>query len=281
MDAVNSNAVVEIAKLQAALGQVIQTGGDINAVFVGGQLHSLEKYQYPHGVPPTRIIQRPTFFDASSFAKYVNTYKDVRTRVLADPDAFAFTALMDYHHSAIDTPPEGVGPLSPEFVSHRATFRLTESEQWKVWFANNDKLIPQTQFAEFLEDNRRDIFKPAAADMMEVARDLRAKTEVNFESRVTLKDGSATLRYQEEVKAGIGPAGDIAIPEDFTLKIPVFYGEAAIEVEAKLRFRITGGKLAFQYRLYRPVETRNTAFDATVERVSTELTQPVWLGKID
>lgn len=279
MDAVNESIINQAVALQKQIAQPV-TSEAVHFIVVPKdcEVKTLQSHQYPHGVPPSRIIQSPTFFDAASFSKYVITYRDIRTRVLANPETFAFTALLDYHQGAMD---EGAEKLKPEFVSHRASFRLTESEQWKVWFGNHDKLIPQTQFAEFLEDNRRDIFKPSAADMMEVARDLQAKTEVNFDSKVTLKDGSATLRYQEQVTAGVGPAGNIAIPDEFSIRIPVFYGEAPVEISAKLRFRISGGKLSFLYRLYRPVETRNEAFNATVERVATELTQPVWLGKID
>ncbi|MCU1326622.1 MAG: hypothetical protein JWN34_1992 [Bryobacterales bacterium] len=276
----DNNIIEAVAALQARIGLPI-TAEPIHAIVIPNDcsLKSLKDIQYPHGVPPTRIVATMALADSASFIQYFKTFADYRSRVMANPENFTFTALLDYHNGN-DTETENIEPLDPEFVSHRATFPMKQSEQWKIWFGNNDKSLSQTDFAEFLEDNRRDILKPSAAEMMEIARDLIGKSEVNFASSVRLQNGSNQIKYQEVVTAGVGPAGNIEIPDEFSIRIPVFYGEQPIEITAKLRFRISGGKLTFTYRLYRPVETRDEAFNCAVAGIGSALQLPVWLGRL-
>lgn len=251
-----------------------QTGERVHYAVVpaGSEIMTLRDFQYPEGLPPSRIIAAPKFQDAVSFCSYVNSFKDSRTRILADAtlQVLSFTALLDYH---------GAGEMKPEFVSHRASLALKHSEEWKLWSANDNKLIPQADFAEFLEDNRADIIKPDSATMLEIARELQAHSEVNFASKVNLRNGAAVLSYDEQIKATVS-TGQIEMPETFTIRIPVFFGEAAIEITARLRFRITEGKLKFQYKLYRPAEIIGKAFDVARAEIASATTLEVLLGSL-
>jgi uncharacterized protein YfdQ (DUF2303 family) len=239
----------------------------------GTTLHSLEKFQYPHGIPPSRIVAAPRFQDSASFCSYVNTFKDSRTRVLADVETVTFLALLDYHGAG--ALPDGI----PEFVSHRASFPLKHSDQWKLWMGQNDKLIPQAEFAEFLEDNRADVVDPDSATLVEIARDLTAHTDVNFASKINVVNGSAVLKYDEQVTASVRQ-GQILIPEMFSIRIPVFYGEEPTVIKARLRFRIGDGKLKFQYKLYRPQEVRQLAFDEAVGDIAAAVGISVLQGTL-
>lgn len=252
-----------------------QTGEAVHYAVVpeGTLLKSLAEFQYPHGLPPSRIVAAPRFQEAPSFCSYVNIFKDDRTRILADATlgVLSFTALLDYH---------GFGSeRKPEFVSHRASLALKHSEEWKLWSGNDNKLIPQADFAEFLEDNRADIVKPDSATMLEIAKELQAHSEVNFASKVNTVNGAAVLKYDEQIKATVA-TGQIEMPESFTIRIPVFFGEAAIEITARLRFRITDGKLKFQYKLYRPAEIIGKAFDVARDEIATATTLEVLLGSL-
>lgn len=270
---IEAAAVTAIRDLAREATPTPQNGEKIHYAVIpqGSQLVNLKDLQYPHGVPPERIVAAPKFQDQASFCSYVNTYKDDRTRILADVNAGSFLALIDYH---------GVGEeRKPEFVSHRASFQLTHSEQWKLWIGQNDKLIPQAEFAEFLEDNRVDIVKPDSATLLEIAEDLQAKSDVNFASKINRVNGSAVLTFDETISTKV-TTGRIEMPESFTIRIPVFFGEAAVDISARLRFRIQDGKLKFQYKLYRPAEIKQKAFDVTRAEIAASAALEVLLGSL-
>ncbi len=134
---------------------------------------------------------------------------------------------------------------------HKVTLNLRHSPEWLRWTGSNNKQMTQMAFAEFLEQNAFDIIAPAPAEIMEVARDLQAHTEVSFGSGVRTQDGRMQFRYTEEIKATVG-GGAVAVPEMFTVTMPVFIGGDRVEIQALLRFRVQGGKLVFWYTLVRP-----------------------------
>ena len=149
----------------------------------------------------------------------------------------------------------------------------------KIWSSLNEKPVPQTEFAEFIEDNRSDIIDPVSAVMLEIARDLQAHSEVNFASKVNLRNGAAVLSYDEQIKASV-TTGQIEVPETFKIGIPVFFGEHPVEISARLRFRITDGKLKFQYKLYRPAEIIAQAFEFARCDIEKATTLEVLLGTL-
>ena len=268
----DTKLVTEIRDLTREAAQP-QTAEPIHFVVapMGMQVLSLEKLQFPHGMRPDRITAAPKLQDAVSFCSYVNTFKDDRTRLFADAVACSFTALIDYH---------GVGTeRAVEFLSHRATLTLKKDERWNLWLGQNGKLIPQAEFAEFLEDNRADIVTPDAATMLEIAMDLQAKSDVNFASKIKTQNGQSTLVYDETITTTVS-TGRIVMPEIFVIRIPVFFGEAPIEITARLRFRISEGKLKFQFNLYRPVEILAKAFDVARAGIAEATKLEVLLGTL-
>ena len=249
-----------------------QTGEKVHYALVpeGSKLVSLKDQQYPHGLPPERIVATVAMQDAASLCSYVNSFKDHRTRLFGSVSAMAFLAVLDYH-------PADAG--APQFLSHRAAFPLKHSEEWLLWHGKHDKLIPQFDFAEFLEDNRSDIVKPDSATMLEVAKDLQTHSEVNFASKINSQNGAATLQYDEQIKASVS-TGHIVVPESFTIRIPVFFGEQPIDITARLRFRVSAGKLNFQFKLYRPAEVIAKAFESVRQEIAAATELEVLLGTI-
>lgn len=262
--ALNGSAIEEVTKLARASSITVVNGYEIQAAVIPDDNHmeSLEKFQFPDGRRPSRIKASVTASDAESFCKYFLDYRDDRSRVFANPIEHSFNGVLDYH---------GTGERHPEFLSHQVNLTLAYDERWALWFGKNEKAMTQAEFSEFIEDNRRDILRPDSATMLEVSRNLQATTEVNFASSTNLKNGQVQLRYEETVKAGVPTAGNMEVPEDFDILIPVFYGEAPVKITARLRFRIVQGKLSFHYKLYRPVEVVNDAFDKAVGSIRQQL----------
>jgi uncharacterized protein YfdQ (DUF2303 family) len=263
--------ITEVRDLTREAAQPINTEAIHFALLPTGMTQvSLEEYQFPDGRRPDRILAHPQFKDSASFCSYVNTFKDHRTRIFADPEKKTFTAALDYH---------GAGEMIPEFLSHRAGFTLSLSDQWNAWIALNAKQIPQATFAEFIEDNRRYLVSPDSATMLEVVQDLEAHIDVNFASKINRQNGSARLSYDEVVKGSVAN-GTIEIPENFTIGLPVFFGEASVQIEARLRFRVSSGKLNFEFKFYEPNEIMKQAFDVARGSIAAATTLEVLLGSL-
>ena len=260
----------------------------------GHELVSLENQKYPYGMPPVKphhVKQKVALTDARSFCEYVKLFEDRRTRIFANPNEFSFHAVLDFH-GAPNTPvmigdgSEGAvslcdGVTSAEFLDHSAVLALSKSEQWNLWMARNEKEIPQVEFAEFIEDNYKDISYPPAAKMLQMAREFSAKIDVDFASRVTPKDGTTQLAYVEKLTTGQpGESGTMLVPDNFGILIPVFFGEKPVVLEARLRFRINSGKLKFTYKLYRPAEVLTDAFNLAVSAIKERLGMDVLMGAV-
>lgn len=93
---------------------------------------------------------------------------------------------------------------------------------------------------------------PTAAEFLELAQNFQATKAVNFASGTRLGNGQNQLVYEETIQARAGERGQLEIPETFTLGIPVFEGDAAYSLIARLRYRIQDGKLVLWYDLDRP-----------------------------
>lgn len=190
--------------------------------------------------------------DAASFNEYYSLFSDSHSRVFADETRSCVVAVLDYH---------GVGDNAPRWCQHRVRLDLRTSEEWSAWIGRNGqaKRMSQMEFAEFIEDNTPDIVTPNAATMLEMARTLQAKTDVDFSSAIRLNNGQVQLKYSETVKGTYG-AGNVEIPEEFTISIPVYVGTPRTSIRARLRYRLNGGKLGIWYDLLRVLEVERNAF---------------------
>jgi len=244
------------------------------------QITSLKDYQFPHGIPPDHIKAEPSFQGVASFCAYVASYQTPYTRLFADSDNTTFQAIIDYHKpgpsadSAANYSTEALEPTAT-FCQHRPNYTMKTSPQWNEWWAKNNKDIAQVAWAEHCEDQGADFVNPPSAAMLEIAREMTARSEVSFQSKINRANGTATLHWSEDLKT----SGDIQVPERFTIMIPVFFGEQPIPIECILRFRISSGKLSFLFKMLRASEIKMDAFKLAVAKVSETLGTPVHLGR--
>ena len=215
-----------------------------------------------HSEHPERIKASITVVDPESFIAYYQLFSDPNSRVFADESKISVAAVLDYHAAG-----EG---NAPRWCQHRVTLTLRQSEEWRRWLDKNNVKLSQQDFAEFLEQNAVDIGTPDPATMMEVARDLQASTEMEFGSSINRANGQARFKYTETTKASVG-AGQLAVPEQFTLSIPAFIGGQRVLLQALLRFRVAEGKLVIWYTLVRTEEVIRTAFLAARGQIAEAL----------
>jgi uncharacterized protein YfdQ (DUF2303 family) len=195
---------------------------------------------------------------AESFCDYVIVHGAPGT-IYADQSRPAFVAILNDHQTT-----------DPGWGDHRVTYPCPLSRQWGLWNEHDGKARTQTDFAQFIEENLDDIMAvsttdPSAAEMLEIATGLQAKSESNFTSAVRLDNGDINFSYREQTEANA--PGQLRVPDHFSLRIPIFRHADPSIVKARLRYRIKEGSLSMWYSLVRPDELLDVAF----ERVATKI----------
>jgi len=192
---------------------------------------------------PARLSGTTKVRDAESFAMIVNVDKSAATRIYRTVEPPQFVAVLNDHS------PTGL----PGWGDHRVVYDCPLAPEWKIWIGKNKAPMKQADFAQFIEDNLPDITNPDSATMLEIAKRLTAKKKVAFTSGLRLDNGEIQFTYEEQVEGSAGPRGQFAIPQEFTITVPIFEGDAKYNITARFRYRLgEGGDLIIWYDLLRP-----------------------------
>ena len=203
---------------------------------------------------PTRRRGTVKLHDARSFLEYWKRQADTKSYIYAAMAPAQFVAVLNEHHQA-----------SAEWRDHRAIFSLQHSKEWAEWTKRSGQLFDGNEaFAIWLEENLLDIIKPEPAKMMDIALNFRVNQAAAFGNAVRLQDGNVDLTYTNEVHANAGSSkgGKIQIPETFWIEVPVWSGLDAkqYKVEARFRYRLSGGRLSIRFELVRPHKVIEASF---------------------
>lgn len=264
-----NQALIDVA--QAAVAPTVVKDGDLYAYVVPDGAR-LEKLDTEHLLPfPRRSSTNVSFSRHDSFAAYVKLHSDKSgdnaTTVWLDVDTATFRAVVN----------DDLG--QPGWRDWTATLRLRYSQEWQDWAkaASRDGL-GQEAFAEFVEDHTLDIFDPPAADLLELAQSFQANKRVSFASDRRLASGQVQLSYVEEIDATAGRSGTLEVPEKFTIAICPFDGYEPVQMQVRLRYRISEGKLRIMLVLNRPDLVVKEALRVISEQVAERTGIAVWFG---
>lgn len=247
-----------------------------------GRTHVLSPAGYGLSIvePPEkklhRIRQRPTFFDVDSFVAYVKRYQTAATQVFATPGHSAdngkasITAIIDYHGSASEAGDAG----TPDYCAHVATYRPRYSEEWTRWC--KAATLGQVEFAEFLEENRRDISAPEAASLLDIVTKFRASRKQSYDSVVYQPNGDVQIAYAETTESAGKPG--VSVPTEIKLGIPVFFKGQRYEVPVFLRYKVGDSKVQFSIKVDRADYIEQAAFDEITSAVGEALALPIYFG---
>ena len=264
-----------------------KTVSDIQAAIEAGKQLGAPKVHKINGVPvvlatesievvalrefmerPNRIRQRVEVKDAESFIDYYNAFcPDGGGVVFCDTEHAEFVGVLDYHNHDL-----------PNWCEHIVRFECTMTREWLEWTENDGQAMDQVKFAYFIEQHMDEIVKPKAAEMLEIVTTLKAKNKIAFESGIRLADGQVQLQYREEIDGQAGIKGELKIPEEFTLGIRVFEGEAAYKVTARFRHRIREGKVMMWYDLVRPHNIVRDAVESIVDSITEKVAADLFLN---
>jgi len=258
----------KIAELTATVHR--QDGFKPFRVTADGQIQTLENLRL---AAPFRRGE-VTFYEALSFARFVNRYKTPATVIFADRIGAKFTAALDYH-------PAGDKQDATSWDLFRALLPLRHTPSWNVWAAANGKQVNQADFAQFLEDNIPDIAEPSGALLVEIARTLEANMDVSFQSHVRAENGAHRFAWLENVTGSATTKdGRIDIPAEITLRLQPFEGSKLYTIKARLRYRLAASKVTLGFELVRMQDVLTEAFDDELLKIQTEVGEetPIYNG---
>ncbi|WP_280330515.1 DUF2303 family protein [Nocardia wallacei] len=226
----------------------------------------LERDQRPHIASHEQYLDEPRrprglsqVTEVASFVTLLGMTEHFSSVIFATEHTARLTSVVNYHG----------------WRDHRVVLQLETSEQWARWSANNQKLMSQTDFAELIEDGLADIIEPDSADMLELAQTFEATKSVDFQSGSRLKSGAVSLRWVEAIDAKAGRTGDIEVPTQFVLMLPIWRGGEPVTLRASLRYRIGKDGLRLGYKLLGLDDILRTAFLGTVGHLTSQL-DPSW-----
>lgn len=217
---------------------------------------------------PDHIRQGVTLQTTKSLADYLGTFKGPNTILFADIAASRIVGAIDYHAAT-----------KADLVKHTATLDLPHSVEWKLWTGIDGKHLSQLDFARFLDENRDDITTPDAAALLEVVKDLHAVNTKNTKTSVRLNTDHVDFEVSASTDTRGSTGGRLEIPNAFKLRIPVYFGEPPVAIEARLRWNETDAGLAFGIMLLRKEQVRQDDFMRIVGQVSEASTLPAVYGR--
>ena len=246
-------AVAELATAAEINTALLEVG--LAAVPSGFKLQDLDAYQDA----PRRAKSSPTFVDADSLVAYLNRFGGPDAVAFADEDGLRIRAVLDYHDQADDK-----GVLAPHHGDHTATLALKASPEWLAFQGAHRSPMPQRQFAEFVETHLHCVASPAGAEVLEAVKSIEAVRNVEFASKVDLDRGDLAFKFTSETRG----TGHVHFPERVTLALPPFVGSAAVEVQARTRYRIgDDGSLMLWIDLLNAEEASREAWDLVCAKV--------------
>lgn len=218
---------------------------------------------------PRRKRVDATFWDSESLCAYVKQHKEAGTGLFLNDQTAQIVGVINGDSDEV----AGWG-------DHRAVLKFRKTDAWQRWLKLDDQFIEQEAFAEHIERNLIDIVEPAGADLLELAQTFQATTSAEFRSQKRLANGQRQFQYSENIDGKGGANGELEIPERFKLGIAPFEGVDPYPVDARLRFRLSGGHLKLGYVLDNPKDVERAAMTDVADDVSRSTELAVLFGEI-
>jgi uncharacterized protein YfdQ (DUF2303 family) len=257
-----ASVVKSLTDLGAAIAkpQVISGPGNVPFVVVP---QGFEVQELPRPDFSDRPGNPATFDDPVSFSRYFQDHGTPVSRVYASAVNSCFVAVLDEYARPFGTAeqPHGEGVFA--YREWRAVYQPALSPQWLDWKGSDGTAMNQTEFATFLEDHLPDIVDPDGSDLMALALNLEISSSGKFASTQRQRDGSAKLEYRNELQQ----VGQVELPAQIRLLIPIYRHQPPVTVQAHLRFRLHGAGLSLHYQLIRPERAVEQAFEDLITLV--------------
>ncbi|MGH8446486.1 MAG: DUF2303 family protein [Solimonas sp.] len=206
---------------------------------------------------PARINRTVEAHEIGGFISYVNRFKsDATAQYCTGDKAPSLLARLDDHQ-----------PGKPSHVEHVVKYPCPVTEEWTRWLTMSKKLCGQKEFAEFIEDNIRDIVEPSGSAFLTAVTTFSDSRSVEMKSAQRLSDGMVQFSYTEKE----GSAQQVQFPTKLQIAVPIFMGvETRYALEARVKYRIKEEQLVLWFELDRPDLVRRAAYTELLEKVEKE-----------
>lgn len=274
-----TNIAETLAKEMKAPVEIIsEAGGNMKRVALPPGWTLVEKDDDPRLLAaPRRKIAKVKMHDAESFIDYTKRHgslTDSTIWCIADYKAgkVGFTAILNDH---------GEEASQAAFRDHRATFSPEFSEEWNRWTSKNKQQFNQAAFAEYIEENLKDIASvegsPTGAQMLEMALAFEANQDMKFKSAIRLQNGGVQMAFTQDDDAGT--LAKMSAFDRFTVGFPVFWNGDAYRIDARLRYRVREGKLTFWFELIRQDLILEAATQTLIGLIRVKTGNPFFFGE--
>lgn len=274
-----SNIAETLAKEMKAPVEIIsEAGGNLKRVALPPGWTLVEKDDDPRLlVAPRRKIAKVKMHDAESFIDYMKRHgslTDSTIWCIADYKAgkVDFTGILNDH---------GEEATQAAFRDHRATFAPEFSEEWNRWTGMNKKPFNQAGFAEYIEENLKDIASvegsPTGSQMLEMALAFEANQDMKFKSAIRLQNGGVQMAFTQDDDANT--LAKMSAFDRFTVGFPVFWSGDAYRIDARLRYRVREGKLTFWFELIRQDLILEAATQTLIGLIRDKTGNPFFFGE--
>jgi uncharacterized protein YfdQ (DUF2303 family) len=226
---------------------------------------------------PRRKLATVRTDDADSFIGYIKRHgslTDSTVWCIADYKAgkVKFTGILNDH---------GEDETKAAWRDHKASFSPEFSEEWVRWVSQNKKPFTQVEFAVFVEDNLKDIASvdgsPTGAQMLEMAVTFEANQDMRFKSAIRLQNGGVQMSFVQDDDAQT--LQKMQVFDRFSLGFPVFWNGDAYRIDARLRYRVRDGKLAFWFELIRQDKVLEAATQTLIALIREKTGNPFFFGE--
>lgn len=218
-------------------------------------------------INPAFIDQMVNIDQAHSLVDYVNRFKTADTVIFADLDELEIAAVIDYHKA---------DSAGPGLVEHRAVLKLTHSSEWETWNAISARMYDQKAFARMIDINSDDVISPTGSALLEMVMDVEMATTVSVARRLESTGSDRGRTDASRVTTGT------RLPPFFLLSIPVFTGEAAVEVRAMTKDSqdANSGKISLGLELVRTRIIVEKELARIAHSIAKATSVPVMLGSL-
>lgn len=218
-----------------------------------------------------------------SFIEYVNKHKMENSELYAKVNKeerntpLTITAVFnDHDHEEMGDPQAG-------WQDFRAILSPEASHEWRTWTASSGKQMGQFEFAQFIDDNIKDISSnitgyPTGTEMLQMALAFELSQDKRIKSAIRIQSGGTNIEYVEDDDAST--VARMKAFDKFMLGIPVFWRGQAYAVEAKLRYRVREGKLTLWYDLVRTDVVVDDAVEQILQAVGSGAGSSILYGEI-
>lgn len=226
------------------------------------KLYSVKRYLDEYLISPERRKGTAVVQDLDSLIRLSMRYREESSVIFCNADRTRPELLTVLNYNEIGENGE------PRFGDHCVRYPFPITEQWEAWRKHDRHWFDLADFAEFIEDRLLDVMDPAAvgdtikttfsalsltpcgpAELMRVSRGMKIRAEHEIAHVTNLATGECQINFEEKHR---GPDGNaLVVPGAFVIGIPLFYNDQAYQIAARLRYRLQGGELTWQYSLHR------------------------------